>query len=107
MRQILDLISLGNNLPTYLRSQNHIGVTMNTTAAESIQHQEKIAALPVVENRVTPETAQTIAEAGKRDRQNFWGNSLRASMILRQNPKRGINLHVLIGPPRQRKERHS
>jgi len=35
---------------------------MNTTETESIRHQAKIAALPLVENRATAETAQTLRD---------------------------------------------
>ena len=35
---------------------------MNTTETESIRHQAKIAALPIVENRATAETAQTLRD---------------------------------------------
>jgi len=58
MRRILGLVTGGNNLPTYLRSRNHIGATMNTTETESIRHQAKIAALPLVENRAGAATSR-------------------------------------------------
>ncbi len=35
---------------------------MNTTETESIQHQAKIAALPIVEGRATAETAQILRD---------------------------------------------
>ena len=47
---------------TRLHTPNHIGMTMNTTETESIRHQAKIAALPIVDGRATAENAQTLRD---------------------------------------------
>ncbi|RPI98990.1 MAG: DUF1254 domain-containing protein, partial [Desulfobacteraceae bacterium] len=52
-------MGLGNNHANPLKGTE---TTMNTTETESIQHQERIAALPLVENRATAETAQTLRD---------------------------------------------
>ena len=70
---------------------------MNTMETESIRHQAKIAALPLVENRATAETAQTLRDEllyHRATQTYLWAlpliNTLGMQRRLREDVRRGV-----------------